>query len=50
MHLIHILSAVYRAGQEHAVQPIQQSVFFPVIPLVLGFAHSWDRDNEVFGR
>lgn len=47
MHLIHASLAVYRAGQEHAVQPLQQSVvFFPVIPLVLGFSHSWDGDNS----
>lgn len=51
MHLIHVLLAIYKAGQEHTVEQIEQSVvFFPIVPLVLGFSHLWDRDNSEPGK
>jgi len=51
MHLIPILLAIYKAGQEHAVQQLEHSVvFFPVVPLALGFSHFWDRDDSERGK
>lgn len=46
MYLIHILLAFYKAGQEHAVQQLKQSIFFPIVLLVLGFSYFWDRGNS----
>lgn len=51
MHLIHILLAIYKAGQAHAVQQLEQSVVFcPIVLLVVGFLHFWDRDNSESGK
>lgn len=51
MHLIHILLAIYKAGQAHAVQQLEQSVVFcPIVLLAVGFLHFWDRGNSESGK
>lgn len=51
MLLIHILLAIYKAGQAHAVQQLEQSVVFcPTVLLAVGLLHFWDRDNSEPGK